>query len=81
MNRPINRLQIELEKIENEKRLNAQRHQIEQQRINNNMELETAKIYNQAVCGIMQNKMPNQYVTPLNRTYIQQPKVYQTQYL
>lgn len=80
MNRPINRLQIELEKIENEKRLNAQRHQIEQQRINNNMELETAKIYNQAVCGIMQNKMPNQYVTPLNRTYIQQPKVYQAQY-
>ncbi len=80
MNRPKNRLQIELEKIENEKMLNAQRHQIEQQRINNNLELETAKIYHQAACGIIQNKMPSQYVTPLNRTYIQQPQVYQTQY-
>ena len=77
MNRPKNRLQIELEKIENEKMLNAQRHQIEQQRINNNLELETAKIYHQAACGIIQNKMPSQYVTPLN---IQQPQVYQTQY-
>ena len=37
MNRPEDRLQIELERIENEKRLNAQRHQIEQQRINNNL--------------------------------------------
>ena len=80
MNRPKNRLQIELEKIENEKMLNAQRHQIEQQRIYNNLELETAKIYHQAACGIMQNKIPSQYVTPLNRTYIQQPQVYQTQY-
>lgn len=80
MNRPKNRLQIELEKIENEKMLNAQRHQIEQQRINNNLELETAKIYHQAACGIIQNKMPSQYVTPLNRAYIQQPQVYQTQY-
>ena len=80
MNRPKDRLQIELERIENEKRLNVQRHQIEKQRINNNLELETAKIYHQAACGIMQNKMPSQYVTPLNRTYIQQPQVYQTQY-
>ena len=44
MNRPKDRLQIELERIENEKRLNVQRHQIEKQRINNNLELETAKI-------------------------------------
>lgn len=80
MNRPKDRLQIELERIENEKRLNVQRHQIEKQRINNNLELETAKIYHQAACGIMQNKMSSQYVTPLNRTYIQQPQVYQTQY-
>ena len=80
MNRPKDRLQIEKERIENEKRLNAQRHQIEQQRINNNLELEEAKIYHQAACGIMQNKMPSQYVTPLNRTYIPQPQNYQTQY-
>ena len=55
-------LQIELEKIENEKRLNFQRYQIEQKRINNNLELETAKIYHQVACGFMQNIIPNQCV-------------------
>ena len=73
-------LQIELEKIENEKRLNFQRYQIEQQRINNNLELETAKIYYQATCGFMQNIIPNQCVMQ-KRTYMQQPQNYQTQYV
>ena len=80
MNRPKDRLQIELERIENEKRLNVQRHQIEQQRINNNLELKTAKIYHQSACGLMQNKMPSQRVAQ-DRTYIQQPQNYQTQYV
>ena len=73
-------LQIELEKIENEKRLNFQRYQIEQQRINNNLELETAKIYHQATCRFMQNIIPNQCVMQ-KRTYMQQPQNYQTQYV
>lgn len=73
-------LQIELEKIENEKRLNFQRYQIEQQRINNNLELEMAKIYHQATCGFMQNIIPNQCVMQ-KTTYIQQPQNYQTQYV
>ena len=73
-------LQIELEKIENEKRLNFQRYQIEQQRINNNLELEMAKIYHQATCGFMQNIIPNQCVMQ-KRTYMQQPQNYQTQYV
>ncbi|MBR1681302.1 hypothetical protein IJ707_05890 [bacterium] len=63
-------LQIELEKIENEKRLNFQRYQIEQQRINNNSELETVKIYHQAACGLMQNIIPNQCVIQ-KRTHMQ----------
>ena len=73
-------LQIELEKIENEKRLNFQRYQIEQQRINNNLELETAKIYHQATCRFMQNIIPNQCVMQ-KRTYMQQPQNYRTQYV
>lgn len=73
-------LQIELEKIENEKRLNFQRYQIEQKRINNNLELETAKIYHQVACGFMQNIIPNQCVMQ-KTTYIQQPQNYQTQYV
>ena len=73
-------LQIELEKIENKKRLSFQRYQIEQQRINNNLELETAKIYHQATCRFMQNIIPNQCVMQ-KRTYMQQPQNYQTQYV
>lgn len=73
-------LQIELEKIENKKRLSFQRYQIEQQRINNNLELETAKIYHQATCRFMQNIIPNQCVLQ-KRTYMQQPQNYQTQYV
>lgn len=73
-------LQIELEKIENKKRLSFQRYQIEQQRINNNLELETAKIYLQATCRFMQNIIPNQCVMQ-KRTYMQQPQNYQTQYV
>lgn len=73
-------LQIELEKIENKKRLSFQRYQIEQQRINNNLELETAKIYHQATCRFMQNIIPNQCVIQ-KRTYMQQPQNYQTQYV
>lgn len=73
-------LQIELEKIENKKRLSFQRYQIEQQRINNNLEFETAKIYHQATCGFMQNIIPNQCVMQ-KRTYMQQPQNYQTQYV
>ena len=80
MYRQRDSLQIELEKIENEKRLNFQRYQIEQQRINNNLELETAKIYHQVACGLMQNKMPSQRVAQ-DRTYIPQPQNYQTQYV
>ena len=68
-------LQIELEKIENKKRLSFQRYQIEQQRINNNLELETAKIYHQATCRFMQNIIPNQCVMQ-KRTYMQQPQNY-----
>ena len=73
-------LQIELEKIENKKRLSFQRYQIEQQRINNNLELETAKIYHQATCRFMQNIIPNQCVMQ-KKTYMQQPQNYQTQYV
>ena len=73
-------LQIELEKIENKKRLSFQRYQIEQQRINNNLELEMAKIYHQATCRFMQNIIPNQCVMQ-KRTYMQQPQNYQTQYV
>lgn len=73
-------LQIELEKFENKKRLSFQRYQIEQQRINNNLELETAKIYHQATCRFMQNIIPNQCVMQ-KRTYMQQPQNYQTQYV
>lgn len=73
-------LQIELEKNENKKRLSFQRYQIEQQRINNNLELETAKIYHQATCRFMQNIIPNQCVMQ-KRTYMQQPQNYQTQYV
>ena len=73
-------LQIELEKIENKKRLSFQRYQIEQQRINNNLELEMAKIYHQATCRFMQNVIPNQCVMQ-KRTYMQQPQNYQTQYV
>jgi len=73
-------LQIELEKIENKKRLSFQRYQIEQQRINNNLELEMAKIYHQATCRFMQNIIPNQCVMQ-KRTYTQQPQNYQTQYV
>lgn len=73
-------LQIEIEKIENKKRLSFQRYQIEQQRINNNLELETAKIYHQATCRFMQNIIPNQCVMQ-KRTYMQQPQNYQTQYV
>ena len=73
-------LQIELEKNENQKRLSFQRYQIEQQRINNNLELETAKIYHQATCRFMQNIIPNQCVMQ-KRTYMQQPQNYQTQYV
>lgn len=80
MYRQRDSLQIELEKIENEKRLNFQRYQIGQQRINNNLELETAKIYHQATCGFMQNIIPNQCVMQ-KRTYMQQPQNYQTQYV
>ena len=73
-------LQIEIEKIENKKRLSFQRYQIEQQRINNNLELETVKIYHQTTCRFMQNIIPNQCVMQ-KRTYMQQPQNYQTQYV
>lgn len=80
MYRQRDSLQIELEKIENKKRLSFQRYQIGQQRINNNLELETAKIYHQATCGFMQNIIPNQCVMQ-KRTYMQQPQNYRTQYV
>lgn len=66
--------------MKTKKRLSFQHYQIEQQRINNNLELETAKIYYQATCRFMQNIIPNQCVVQ-KRTYMQQPQNYQTQYV
>lgn len=58
MYRQRDNLQIELEKIENEKRLNSQRYQLEQQRINNGLRLKLEKINNQANYRYMQSTMP-----------------------
>lgn len=76
----IKKERIEKEKFENEQKLNVIRYQIEKQRINNNLELETAKIYHQVACGFMQNIIPNQCVMQ-KRMYMQQPQNYQTQYV
>ena len=62
MYRQRDSLQIELEKIENEKRLNAQRHQIEQQRINNELRIKLESINNHVNYRYMQNTMPKTYI-------------------
>lgn len=61
MYRQRDSLQIELEKIENEKRLNAQRHQIEQQRINNELRIKLESINNQVNYRYMQNTNTQRY--------------------
>lgn len=56
-------LQIELEKIENEKRLNAERYQMEQKRIKENLKLELERINNQTNYRYVQNTTPQTYST------------------
>lgn len=70
MYRQRDSLQIELEKIENEKRLNSQRYQMEQQRINNELIIKLEKINNQVNYRYMQNTIPQIY--PMHRPLLTQ---------
>lgn len=77
MYRQRDNLQIELEKIENEKRLNAQRLQIEQQRINNDLRIKLESINNQVNYRYMQNTNTQRY-SMYRPLLVQNPQIAQT---
>jgi len=69
-------LQIELEKIENEKRLNAERYQMEQKRIKENLKLELERINNQTNYRYVQNTLSQTYSTSSSLPLLQ-PQIVQ----
>lgn len=69
-------LQIELEKIENEKKLNAERYQMEQKRIKENLKLELERINNQTNYRYVQNITPQTHSTH-NSLSLLQPQIVQ----